>query len=104
MDTITSEMLSWPSETFIIIGNMAKHLRYPAGKLCPMCYQLNDAAVGTQPRGESELNMDASMELWSISLSHCGLPTDSQTKNRKTFKYLRRTKTSGAVDANLMGS
>lgn len=101
MDTIASEILSWPSETFIIIGNMAKHLRYPAGKLCPMCYQLNDAAVGTQPRGESELNMDASISrsLWSPDRR-----TDGQTKNRKTFKYLRRTKTSGAVDANLMGS
>lgn len=90
MDTITSEILSWPSETFIIIGNMAKHLRYPAGKLCPMCYQLNDAAVGTQPRGESELNMEASMELWSISLSLVVVSqqTDRQTVKQKTERLL----------------
>lgn len=110
MDTIASEILSWPSETSIIIGNMAKHLRYPAGKLCPMCYQLNDAAVGTQPRGESAENgrKHGAVELWSygvsLSLWSPDRQRDRQTKNRKTFKYLRRTKTSGAVDAKLMGS
>lgn len=67
---------------------MAKHLRYPAGKLCPMCYQLNDAAVGTQPRGESAENGRKHGAVEYLYLYRCGLPTDRETDKQKIERLL----------------